>query len=111
MSVTEVVFLDVVAERPKTHAEQFRGLYLDAADGFAHLLAVLAEKMLREQRDVFAAIPQRGQRDGNHVDAVKQILAEPAVGDELGQVLVRRRDDADIGLQLLEATDAPKPPL
>ena len=43
-----------------------------------------------------------GSVNRDDVDPVEQVLAEPALGDRLGQVLVGRRDDADVGLQLLE---------
>src|SRR5439155_25619310 len=41
--------------RPIMLDEQLHGATRDAGDGLAHRLGVLAEEMLREQRDVFAA--------------------------------------------------------
>ena len=57
-------------------------LVRDAGDRLPHLLGVLREEVLGEQRDVLAALAQRRQRDRDDVDAVEQILAEPALGDQ-----------------------------
>ena len=51
--------------------------------GLLHLLGVLREEVLGEQRDVLAPLAQRRQRDRDDVDAVEQVLAEPPVGDQL----------------------------
>ena len=77
----------------------------------AHLLGVLRQEVLGEQRDVLAALAERRQRDRDDVDAVEQILAEPPFGDRFRQILVGRGDHADVGLQLLEPADAAEPPL
>ena len=73
--------------------------------------AYLARKCSASERDVLAALAQRRQDDRDDVDAVVEVFAEPPLGDRLGQVLVGRGDDADVGLQLLEPADAPEPPL
>ena len=62
--------------------------------------------MLREQRDVAGAIPQRGQSDREDVQAVVEILAQPALGDGLRRVAIAGRDDAHVGLHRLVAADA-----
>src|SRR5690606_14391805 len=46
--------------------------------------------------DVLAPLPQRRKLDGDHVEPVVEVLAEPALPDLFGQVLVGRGDDADV---------------
>ena len=45
------------------------------------------------------------------VDAVVKVLAEPPFGHQLRQILVGRRHDADVRLDLFEPADAPEAPL
>jgi len=52
--------------------------------------------MLGEHRDVVAAVAQRRDEDGNHVEAVVEIRLEPLLADQLRQVAVGRRDHADV---------------
>ena len=54
--------------------------------------------MLDEQRDVLLALAQRRQVDVDDVEAVVQVLAEPAALDLVVEVAVRRGDDADVDL-------------
>ena len=52
--------------------------------------------MFSEWQDIGEALAQRRQGDANDIEAVVQILPEPALGNPLGQVPVRGRNDADI---------------
>ena len=52
--------------------------------------------MARQHGDVFEALAQRRQTQANHVEAVKQVLAEGPVLDALLQVLMRGRNHAHI---------------
>ena len=52
------------------------------------------------------AIAQRRQRDREDVEPVVEVLAELAVGDQLLEVAVGRRDDAHVDLDRLGAADA-----
>ena len=52
--------------------------------------------MLDEHRHVRAALAQRRQGDRDHLQTVEEILAEAPLSDLLGEVLVRRGDDADV---------------
>ena len=54
--------------------------------------------MSRQQRDVVGSGTKRWQREGEHVQPVEQILAEPARADPFGQVLVRGGNDANVDL-------------
>src|SRR5205807_2542720 len=60
----------------------------------------------RAQRNVLRALAQARQPQANHVQPVKQVLAEGALAHALLQVLVRGGDDAHVRLYLLVAADA-----
>ena len=47
-----------------------------------------------------------GNGDGDHVETVEQILAEPAVCDRLFQIAMRGGDHPDINFDGLTAADA-----
>ena len=51
-----------------------------------------------QERDVFAAVAQRRQRHGQHVQAVEEILAERPFGDHLRELGMRRRNHAHVDL-------------
>ena len=64
--------------------------------------------MLDERRNLLAALAQRRQLQPDDVEAVEEVLAEAALGDELFEVGVGRGDDADVdldGLRLAERVD------
>jgi len=65
------------------------------------------EKIARQQGDVLGAFPQRRHGQGQHIEAIVQVLAK-ALGAEAGlQVLVGRGDDPDIdGLRVAGADRA-----
>ena len=72
----------------------------DAVRHLPHVLVQLPVDLLEEvgdeERDVLAALPQGGQDDLDDLEPVVEVLAEPALLDVLGQVLGRRREDADV---------------
>ncbi len=51
-------------------------------------------------------LAQGGQAQIDHVQAIEQVFAEGAVLDRVGEIAVRRGDDADIDLDRLGAADA-----
>ena len=65
------------------------------------------EKMARDDLDVLEAVAERGERDREDVEAVVQILAKLAAGDDLLEEWARRRDDPAFDRDLLEAAEAP----
>ena len=69
------------------------------------------EDVLGQGRDVLGAVAERRDDDPGDVEAVEQVLAEPAGRDLFGQVAVRGRDDAGIGAESLGPTDALELPL
>ena len=53
-------------------------------------------EMPDQRRDVVRPVPQRGNPKLHHGQAIVQVLPEPALSDQRGEILVGRRDDADI---------------
>ena len=61
--------------------------------------------MARQERNVLAAFPQSRDQDGNHAEAVIEVLAKTAFGDLLLEVLVCRGNDAHIHVRLFRTAD------
>jgi hypothetical protein len=59
--------------------------------------------VIDEEGDVVAARAQRRGRDGDHVEAVKEVFSEAARGDLGAKILVRGGDDADVGADRVAA--------
>src|ERR1044071_3338094 len=68
-------------------------------------------QMLRQQRQVFQAIGKRWQVNRNHVQAIKQILAESAAADWGVCFLVRRGENANVNRQVFSTTQSMYDPL
>ena len=62
--------------------------------------------MFGQQHDVVAAIAQRRQLERHHVQAEVQILAESLGPHQLGQLLVRGGQHANVGVNRFAAADA-----
>ena len=70
-------------------------------------LRVQLGEMRRELEELFLpALAERGNLDLDDADPVVEVLPERALGDARLEVLVRRADDADVGVQGLPPTDA-----
>ena len=67
--------------------------------------------MLRQQRNVAGALPQRRQADGDDAEAVKEVFPKGAALDGLAQVPVGGGDDADVQLDALLAAHLHELPL
>jgi len=72
------------------------------------LLSGPAKEMVHQGRNVFAAIGQAWQVYRNDIQAVIEVFAKQVFLDALFQVLVGRRDDADISLDRGETADTVK---
>ena len=58
--------------------------------------AELGEEFAGEERDVFLAVAQGRDVEGDDVEAVEEVFAEVAAGDLLFEVFVGGGDDADV---------------
>src|SRR6185436_21086823 len=72
----------------------------------AEVARALLQEEARQRRDVFLALAQRRQAQADDVEAMEQVLAERARLDPLLEILVRRRDDANVALHRVVAADA-----
>ena len=79
------------------------------APGTLVLFRILLEEVIDQQRNVLAPLAQWRQVDGDHVETVKQIFAEPAVANHLAQINIGGGDDAHVHLHLLRAAQMHKP--
>ena len=69
----------------------------------------MSRKWFTRSGHVLEPLTQRRQVDRHDVEPVVQVLAEPVVGDGLGEVQVRGGDDPAIGLDRLGAADPLEP--
>ena len=70
------------------------------------LARALREEVPGERRDVVLPLAQRRQAQAHDVEAVQQVLAEQPPPHALLEILVRRRDHADVRLLRRVAADA-----
>ena len=93
--------LDDVAELadvagPVVLLERGEGGVGDLDVGAAVLLAELGEELAGEERDVFLAVAQGRDVEGDDVEAVEEVFAEVAAGDLFFEVFVGGGDDAGV---------------
>lgn len=94
-ALDEVLELADVAG-PGVLLEGGEGGVVDALDGEVVGDAVGAEEVLAEERDVAGALAERGEVDGDDVDAVVEVFAEAAGVDHLFEVFVGGADEAEV---------------
>src|SRR6266849_1325061 len=66
------------------------------AEAAAQALGGATEEVLGEERNVLAALAQRGQRDRDHVEAIEEVFPEAALANQLLEVAIGRRDDPHV---------------
>ena len=60
---------------------------------------IFSRKCSIKKRDVGPAIAQRREADGDHLQAIEEVLAKAALADFVEQLLVGGGDDAHVGLE------------
>ena len=90
-------FADVAG--PGMMGQQVDGAAGESIDLLVDALDRALEKMLGEQGDVFRVLAQRGDIDGEDVEAKIEILAEFPPGDQFLEVPIGGADDAHVHLQ------------
>ena len=94
-----------VARPVKIH-QQLQRLRRDAASvGLPDSRANFSRKKVGERRNVFLVLAQRRNIDGDHVEAVVEILAERAFFERGAQVAVGGGDQADIHFERFRAAE------
>src|SRR5207245_16188 len=92
---------------PGIDHEGGQGLPIDAVDLLACDAGVAGDEVIDQQGDVGGALAQRRQEDGQDVEAVVEIFAEPPILHHLRQVLVGGGENPDIDRNRAGPADAP----
>ncbi len=90
---------------PVVLAEGGEGVFGHLDVGAAVLRAELLEEFLDEERDVFLAVAQGRDEEGDDVEAVEEVFAEVAAGDLFFEVFVGGGDDADVDVDGVAGAD------
>ncbi len=61
-----------------------------------HAQGKFAHEVADQQGDILAAFAQRGHANGKHAETVEQVAAKRVLGDALGQIPIRSRDQAQV---------------
>ncbi len=91
--------------RPFVIAESVERIFVDAQNAAVRGGRVFLQKVIGQQRDVFAALAQVRHADGNHVEAVIEIFAEKIFGDGFVEIAIGGGDDAHIDGNFAGAAD------
>ena len=67
---------------------------------------VPSHEVLDEHQDVVSPLSQRRHLDGEHVEAIKEVLAKASIGHSGGQVTVGRRDHSNVDFDRLCSPDS-----
>ncbi len=73
--------------------------------GRPYCCAELLQEFFDEERDVFFAVAQRRDEEGDDVEAVEEVFAEVAAGDLFFEVFVGGGDDADVDVDGVAGSD------
>src|SRR5450755_2809420 len=68
----------------------------EAARRLFIFLAELLQEAVEQQRNIFFTLSKRRQMQRNNVQAMKQVFAEATLANQLGQIFVGCREDADV---------------
>jgi hypothetical protein len=91
---------------PGVGREQFHGLGTDRLDRLVQLCPEATEKVLDQENEIVAPLPQRGKLDSESVQAIVQILAEGSLGNHPLEIPIRGSDDPDVCRHRFRSTDA-----
>ena len=90
---------------PGVEQQVFERLVVERQASLLLFVAVLAQVVIDERRDLLAPLAQRRQLQADDVEAVEEVLAEAALGDELFEVGVGGGDDAHVDLDRLRLAE------
>ena len=79
---------------------------MSAANGFFEAAVVAVDEVVDEGNDVFFAVAQRGDEDGDDGETVVEVLAKLIFADGFFEIAVGGGDDAHVDLHVLDAADA-----
>ena len=87
--------------RPCVRLEEIQAPLIDSRYLFPGFAGKAIDEVFHEQRDVFFSLAKRRDFDWEHIQPIKEILAEPACGDGSLQVAICGRHDPNVDLQRL----------
>src|SRR5437764_270918 len=99
-----VEFADVAG--PGVRQQRLHRALIECAQVLAVVVAMRAQEMRREHRDILATIAEWRQPDLDGIQTEQQILAKLAFGDLGIEIGIRRRKNADIYATRLRRTYA-----
>ena len=91
--------------RPVVIHHSLHGFVADGLDSRTAFLARDVEKMMYQQWKILDPIAQRRNLDRQHVQAVVEVFSKATLFDQVGQVLMGRRDDANVDFPGLGRAD------
>src|SRR5208282_4658019 len=103
-ALDNVLELTHIAGPIVVHQELHRGVR-KASRRLVVLAAELVEKTLDELGDIFLPLAERRQLQRNDVEAVIQVLAETAFANQLHQIFVGGRENANVDLDCIGAAE------
>ena len=74
--------------RPVVLHHAFRSFRAEATERASILNRVLSQQVIGQHRNLIAALAQRRQKNGDHVDAIQQVLAEQPVANPFLQQFI-----------------------
>src|SRR5262249_40440232 len=81
---------------PAVARQASHGFRRDRADALAELLHKPGQEERHQLGNVRSSAAERGDLDGEHVEPIEEVGAEPSRSNRLGEVAIRRRDDPDV---------------
>jgi len=90
------VFEFANVSRPGIVSEGVHGFGGNVLDAFVELAAEALHEVADEEREIFGALAEGGDLDGENVQAVKEVAAEGALGNKFREVLIGGGDNADV---------------
>ncbi|EAU66790.1 hypothetical protein STIAU_1021 [Stigmatella aurantiaca DW4/3-1] len=91
---------------PGQPGQVLQHLWRDPEHALVHLLVDALQQVVHQQGDVLAPLPQRGDLEGDDLEALVKVLAEAARGHLLREGAVGGGDDARTQLDALDAAHA-----
>src|SRR5580698_9026938 len=88
-----------------------QGPLVDAADAFSSLLGIALDEELDQHQNVIFTFSKRWRFDGEYVQAIVEVFAEPSVRYGGSQVPMRGSNDADVDVDRLRPPDSLELPL
>ena len=82
--------------RPVVTGQSFERRRFDAVNALSRSGRIFLQKVIRQQRNILAALAQARHANGNDVQAIVEVLAERAFGDLPVEIAVGGGDDADV---------------